>query len=245
MFFLIYGVAIYLFIVQLNIAKDYPKYGEILEVDEMPKVDYKKLSQFIVYPNLALEKEIEGKVIVSVLIDDDGTVVSREILYTDSRIFNQPSLNAIDNYGKFIPAIKNGKNVPCWLNIPFNFKLEEKEQPVEFKIDYLSNSPLDIVNEKNEVVHKAPIVDMYKIEKNIVYPLLARHKYIQGDVVIKIYIDKNGYFKSFDILYTDSKLLNNAALEALKKYERAEYPSTKNGVHVACYLIVTLKFRLR
>ncbi len=225
--------------------ENYPEYGEFIEVDEMPKVDFSKLSKFIKFPEIALKNNQEGRVIISVLVDSDGSPVIKRILDFDYRIFVQPSIEAINNYGKFIPAIKDGKNIPCWINIPFNYKFKEDAKVKEFKIDILSNNPFENKEENNKDIHKKPIVDMYKISKYIVYPLLARQKNIQGKVTVKVEVDEKGYFSNYTIVHSDNKILNKAALEAIKQYGKAEYPATKNGKPIKSNLSLPITFKLR
>lgn len=93
------------------------------EVEKSPVLDYAHLKRFMTYPELARKIGKEGKVLVGVLVSETGKVLSAEIEYSDSELFNNTALEAIRKYGIFTPAIQGGSPVPCKVTIPIEFKL--------------------------------------------------------------------------------------------------------------------------
>ena len=77
----------------------------------------------IQYPDRARQRRIEGRVVVSVLIDTDGNVQTVRILEADPpNVFNEMVLNSVPNW-KFEPAKYKGEPVQTWARIPIPFRL--------------------------------------------------------------------------------------------------------------------------
>jgi TonB family protein len=74
------------------------------------------------YPGLAIRAAMEGKVIVSALVDENGTVVDARILKSSDKIFEGYALEAARLW-TFAPGVSKGKPVPVWVTIPFQFVL--------------------------------------------------------------------------------------------------------------------------
>jgi len=89
--------------------------------DKAPEV---VLSAVPVYPELAKRSEIEGNVVVKILISKDGKPLKAIIVKSDSNIFNQPSIDAAMKF-IFIPAIQHKSPVMVWVAIPFKFRLNK------------------------------------------------------------------------------------------------------------------------
>jgi TonB family protein len=93
------------------------------EVEIEPNVDLESLAKSIVYPDMARNMSLEGRVIIRVLVGKDGKPLKSEILSSDSSILEKAALNASAK-AIYTPAIQNGTPVNCWLNIPVQFRLK-------------------------------------------------------------------------------------------------------------------------
>lgn len=100
-----------------------PDINELQAVEKEPVFDFPKLKSLVVYPEMAKRANIEGKVVLRVLIDKSGKATKSAIFSSDNDMLNKAALDAIKQYGKFQPAIQNGNPVSCWVNIPLDFKL--------------------------------------------------------------------------------------------------------------------------
>lgn len=74
------------------------------------------------YPEIARRSGIEGKVIVKALVDKEGKIKKAAVIFSDSDIFNQPAIDAADQY-LFTPAMMNNGPVRVWVSLRFEFKL--------------------------------------------------------------------------------------------------------------------------
>jgi protein TonB len=93
-------------------------------------------------------------------------------------------------------------------------------------------------------VEKQPGVDIGKLQKLVEYPDLARRSGVEGRVIVKVLVDKTGEIIKRKIEYSDSQLLDQAALDAINKYGRFT-PAIQNKEPVACWLSVPITFKLR
>jgi periplasmic protein TonB len=72
------------------------------------------------YPAVAIEKKLEGKVVVSAYIDSLGQVAETKIESSTEPVFNDAAIDAV-KATEFEPAVFNGYKVAKWLTIPINF----------------------------------------------------------------------------------------------------------------------------
>lgn len=93
------------------------------EVEVIPEcVNLAQVKSSMVYPTVAVEAGIEGKVTVKVLVGTDGKVVKigsingPEIFYDEVR---EKTMNL-----EFTPGLQGNKAVKVWMYIPFSFKLK-------------------------------------------------------------------------------------------------------------------------
>jgi protein TonB len=76
------------------------------------------------YPDEALKKEIQGQVIVQIIVEKDGTADS---IIAISRPMEgglrEEAIRLIRQSGKWVPAIRDGINIRSQKRQPFVFKL--------------------------------------------------------------------------------------------------------------------------
>lgn len=75
-----------------------------------------------VYPELARKAQIEGTVVVKVLVTTQGDVEKVEILKSHP-LLDDAAIAAAKQF-KFKPGKQRDKFVKVWVSIPFNFKLK-------------------------------------------------------------------------------------------------------------------------
>jgi protein TonB len=105
--------------------------GEIQIEDEGPPPDFvpyekepvaiKKVNP--VYPEIARRAGVEGTVWLKVWVDKEGKVRKAELIKSDADIFNQPAIDAAQQW-VFTPALMKSGPVSVWVSIPFRFKLQ-------------------------------------------------------------------------------------------------------------------------
>ena len=76
-----------------------------------------------------------------------------------------------------------------------------------------------------------------------VYPQMAKVAHIQGVVATEALMDKNGTFQGLHIISTDSPLLNQSAVDAVKQWRYQ--PATCNGQPVDSEAVIEVRYWLQ
>jgi len=96
------------------------------EVDQPPRV----IRAFpLQYPYLAKRDNINGRLVLKFVVDVDGTAKELEVVSARPpevlEIFQDAALKAVARY-KFKPAVRNGKDVLCIVQLPIVFEMDRK-----------------------------------------------------------------------------------------------------------------------
>ncbi|MBS4035402.1 MAG: energy transducer TonB [Ignavibacterium sp.] len=81
------------------------------------------LTSKLYYSEIAKRTGIEGKVVVTIIVDKEGNVVDAQIVKSLHSDLDQIALKAVREL-KFHPGIQNGKPVKVQVSIPIQFKLK-------------------------------------------------------------------------------------------------------------------------
>lgn len=93
------------------------------EVEKAPEaVNLEQVKGSMVYPPLAIEAQIEGRVMVKVLVDESGEVVKVGSVSGPEAFYDE--VRSKVNNLRFTPGLQNGKPVKVWVSVPFNFRLK-------------------------------------------------------------------------------------------------------------------------
>ena len=91
-------------------------------------------------------------------------------------------------------------------------------------------------------VEHAPLIDLEEIQKNLIYPEEARKAGIEGKVILRALIEKDGTPTNIQVIYSDNSLLDSAAIKAILKTKFA--PGTVNGKPTASWVTIPVQFKL-
>jgi protein TonB len=100
------------------------------ETDKMPEYPggttelYKFLSRNLVYPTMAKEMGVQGKVYASFIIDKDGTPSGFRIVKGLNDECDKEVLRVLKKMPKWIPAELDGRKVSVMYRLPVNFMLK-------------------------------------------------------------------------------------------------------------------------
>ncbi len=78
----------------------------------------------LIYPEMAKENGVQGKVNCSFIVGKDGTVYGATILRGIGSACDQEALRVINKMPRWKPGMQNGKAVNVKFNLPINFKLQ-------------------------------------------------------------------------------------------------------------------------
>lgn len=207
-------------------------------VETEPVANRIELYHNLIYPEEAKNAGIEGKVIVKIYIDKYGKILKTKIFQSSSKIFEQAALDAIKKIS-CCPATQDSKPVGCWLSVPITFKLEKIE--VE---SFSNNDKIPISHDGGHYFFKPnPSVDTEFLYKNLIYPEEAKKKCIEGKVLLNVFVDKRGMPQLYEVVESDSEILNQAAIDAAMK--TIYCPAVMNNQVVGKWLNVPIEFKLK
>lgn len=78
----------------------------------------------IKYPAEAIEKGIEGRVIVTFVVTKDGKITNAEVVRSSDPLLNEEALRVLRFMPDWIPAKRNGQNVDLQYTLPLTFRLQ-------------------------------------------------------------------------------------------------------------------------
>lgn len=81
------------------------------------------LMRTIKYPKEAMDKGIQGRVVVRFVVEKDGQVSEPEILRSVFPVFNEEALRVIRCMPKWKPGMQSGKVVRVFFTLPISFRL--------------------------------------------------------------------------------------------------------------------------
>ncbi|MDO3641190.1 energy transducer TonB [Mucilaginibacter sp. L3T2-6] len=86
---------------------------------------YKFLAKTIRYPKEARDAGIQGKVVISFMVETDGSLSDVKIEKSVHALIDGEALKVIKLSPKWIPAMKDGKLVRMPYSVPINFAMSE------------------------------------------------------------------------------------------------------------------------
>lgn len=104
------------------------------------------LGNNIVYPNYAIENNIEGRVIVEFIVNADGTLTNLQIKRSIHESLDNEALRVVKSMPKWKPGKLHGKQVRVKYVLPISFNLEIKPQfsSDEERIEFFVRSNVDL-----------------------------------------------------------------------------------------------------
>jgi TonB family protein len=113
--------------VMLPQQKDTRIFTEVEQAPSFPGgIDkfYKFIGQNIKYPVVAREKKVEGKVLVTFIVEKDGSLSNVKILKEPGAGCGNEALRVIKLSPKWVAGVQNGHKVRVQYTLPINFTLK-------------------------------------------------------------------------------------------------------------------------
>ena len=82
------------------------------------------LSQNVKYPKEAYEKNVQGRVIASFVVEKDGSITEAVIRKSIDPLLDAEALRVIGSMPKWEPGMQNGEAVRVKYTVPITFKLQ-------------------------------------------------------------------------------------------------------------------------
>ena len=94
-------------------------------VEQMPELigGISGLHSKVNYPEIARKAHVEGRVIVQVIVDENGNVRDAEIVRRAGAGLDEEAIRVISEHAEFTPARQDGKPVAVKVSLPITFTL--------------------------------------------------------------------------------------------------------------------------
>ena len=221
-------------------------------VEQMPEFPggmgecMKWLGQNIKYPAEAIEKEIQGRVILQIIVEKDGTMTNAVVAKGVHPLLDNEALRVINQSPKWEPGKQNGEAVRVKYTLPVLFKLNDKASENASKEE--QNNPDE--NGVYQVCEEMPEFPggmqecMKWLGKNIKYPTEAIEKGIQGRVILQMVVEKDGSITNAKVVRSVDPLLDKEALRVINLSPKWT-PAKHKGEAVKVRYTLPVMFRLQ
>jgi TonB family protein len=209
--------------------------SKILEIIHEQKADY---------PIAAERDRIQGEVVVKVQVSEMGDVEKTEVLSGDP-ILADSAVRAARKF-KFKPFIRNGKAAKVTTKLPFDFYFRDKV--IKTNTNSAPNAPSNSVQEtsigadvpKRVTVSAGVTAGLLIRAIAPVYPREARQNHVQGSVVLRAIIGKDGRIKDLKAISGPSELFA-ASIGAVQQWVYRPYLLMGEPVEVDTEIKVNFK----
>lgn len=117
-------------VVQEKPREEKKKEEVFTHVEQMPKFPggdaelYKFISNNLNYPAMAIENNVQGRVVVQFVVTKDGSIGNVKVVRSVDRDLDNEAIRVCKKLPKFIPGKQNGQPVNVWYTLPVTFKLQ-------------------------------------------------------------------------------------------------------------------------
>ncbi len=205
----------------LNIAEQMPEYPG--GVDSL----IIEISSRVVYPKECLDSNIEGKVYLRFVVNEDGSVSDIIAVKGPHKLLKDAAITAAQSTGKFKPGMHKGKVVKVYSYVPVIFKME-----------------VDAVAEVSSQFPGGNGKLFSWIENHMLYPQKEWQDGIQGKVIVRFIVNEDGSTSGGEVIRSVSPGLDAEALRLVSKLPKFK-PATQGGVPVKVYFTLPVGFYVK
>jgi TonB family protein len=185
--------------------------------------------------------EIHGTVIVHFEVTKTGEIGRVEIFKSLDPAFDYEAVRVVKSLPKWTPGKYNGEYVNVWYTLPIKFMLNQPEiRPT------IAGATLEIY----ESVKQMPQFPggenelLNYITKNMMYPLSAKQKGIQGNVYVRFIVTETGKLDHIEVV---RPLTPDCDAEAVRLVKNSPEwtPGKLDGKNVNVYYTISVSFKLK
>ena len=234
--------------------------GEVFRVvEEMPEFVggmgecMKYLAKNIKYPTEAIEKGIQGRVIVQMVVTKEGYIADTKIARGIDPLLDAEALRVVSSMPKWKPGKQKGEAVNVMYTLPVMFRLDgdadKKETATPKEADTQTEAKVD-ENTIFQVVQEMPefpggMAECMKwLNKNVNYPATAMEKGVQGRVIIQFVVNRDGSISEASVARGIDPDLDKEALRVVSAMPNW-IPGKQRGQAVRVKYTLPVMFRLQ
>lgn len=96
-------------------------------------INLDSVQSYIAYPSIARQNEIQGQVIMDILIDEEGKYIKHLVKSSAHNLLTESVEQHIEQL-RFMPAMINKQQIASWTEISIDFRLHNKDNLYQMKI---------------------------------------------------------------------------------------------------------------
>jgi TonB family protein len=199
------------------------------------------LGKTIHYPAVAREKGIQGRVIITFVVEKDGSLSDVKVTRGIGGGCDEEAVRVMKNSPKWKPGIQNGRFVRVQYSIPISFTLASDDE-----------APADTIKRDGQVFTSVEQVPQFPgglmafgrfLSKSIKYPKTDFDNGTQGRVIVTFVVEKDGALSTMKVTRGISEGLDNESLRVLRLSPKWQ-PGIQNGKPVRVQYSVPISFTL-
>lgn len=178
---------------------------------------------------------VEGKVILQFTVEKDGSLSDIKVARSLEPTFDAEAIRVIKLMPKWIPGEMRGKPVRIEYMLPVSFKLSTSDilsienDTIYTKLDEMPSFPEG----------KKALMEF--VHNNLQYPSMIGCGDIQGKVIIKFIVEKNGSLSDIKVARSLEPSFDAEATRVVKLMPKWN-PGKKNGIDVRTYYTLPITF---
>ena len=203
----------------------------------------KWIKDHIKYPEECIEKEIQGRVQTSFVVEKDGSITDAKVLRSPHPLLSEEAIRVVKAMPKWAPAKVKGQTVRSRFNLPVSFRLSadvvtEQGTP---SATYSDNDSIYGVVDELASFPGGEAACMKWLSDHIKYPEECKKEGIEGRVHVQFVINKDGSIPEVKVLRSPHPLLSEEAIRVVKAMPKWK-PAKVNGQIVRQRFILPIKF---
>lgn len=233
-------------------ALDTTKKGQVyVAVEQQPqfpgddKAFAAYLGKTIKYPQTARKNNVQGRVILTFVVEKDGAISDVKVLRGVGSGCDEEAVRALKQSPKWIPGKQKGKAVRVQFTVPVEFKLSPKTalniSPAS-KIPGLPDAIFTQVEQQPGFPGGNAACVKY-LQTTIKYPAEARKNKVQGRVVTSFVVMKDGSIADVKVLQGIGAGADEEAIRVIKNMPKW-FPGMQNGRPVNVQYTLPISFTL-
>ncbi len=213
---------------------------------------HKFITSTLNYPKEAIEKNIEGLVVYTFVVEKDGTLSNFNLIHRADPMLDAEALRILKAMPPWRPAKYKGKAVRAETYVPMYFKINKNRRTAKTNSQGSSTAKTDLDIIANEEIFS--IVDQMPqypggekkltefLSNRIIYPSQALQNGIEGRILCSFIVAKDGTVSNIEVLQSPDPELSDEAVRVLSMMPKWN-PGINNGekVNVKCVLPIDFK----
>lgn len=209
---------------------DNPGYGDLNSFRKWVQNNVK-------YPAEAMKADIQGRVVLSFVVEKDGSVSNMQVLQTPDKLLSAEALRVVAASPKWKPGEQRGEKVRVKYTLPVDFRMTRDKDTTEAEEPF-------VVVETPPQFNGGDIQEFRKwIQMHVKYPEEALRKRAYGKVLATFVIEKDGSVSNVGIFRSPDESLAEEVRRVIESAPKWT-PGKQRGEAVRVKFVVPIDFAI-